>query len=116
LALAEQSKSRKNIVKGRRLLGQVFLAQGKPAEAEKELLIALEVAQRVGNPTQFWKTHAVLGDLLQAQERPDDARQSYGDAFAIIEEVAAGLKNKSLRDTFMNSQPVQEIRQKADSI
>ena len=115
LALAEQSNSEKNIVKGRRLRGQVFLAQGKLAEAGQELSIALEVAQRVGNPTQLWKTYALSGALRQAQGRPDDARQAYVDALSVIEEVAAGLKNKSLRDTFMSSHHVQEIRQKVQS-
>jgi tetratricopeptide (TPR) repeat protein len=113
LALAEQSKSRKNIVKGRRLRGQVFLEQGKLAEADQELSIALEAAQRVGNPPQLWKTYAVMGDLRQTQERPNDACRAYGDALAVIEKVAAGLKNKTLRDMFMRSHHVQEIHQKA---
>ncbi len=67
LALAESSHSKKNVVKGRRLRGQVFLAQGKLAEAEKELATALEIAQQIGNPPQLWKTHAALGDLRKAQ-------------------------------------------------
>jgi tetratricopeptide (TPR) repeat protein len=115
LALAEQSKSQKNIVKGRRLKGQVFQAQGKLAEAGRELSIALEVAERISNPTQLWKTYATLGDLRQAQGRPDDARRGYGDAVSVIEEVASGLKDKSLRDTFMGSHVIQEIVQKAES-
>jgi tetratricopeptide (TPR) repeat protein len=115
LQVAEQSQSMKNAVKSQRLRAQVFLAQGKLEEAEQELSIALEVAQRIGNPPQLWKTYAVLGDLLQQQDQPDDAQKAYGDAFAVIEGVAAGLKNQSLRDTFMNSQHVQEIAEKAQS-
>jgi len=113
LALAEQSNSQKNIVKGLRLKGQVFIMQGLIAEAEQELSSALKVALRVGNPTQLWKTYAVMGDLKQTQERPNDAWRAYGDALAVIEEVAAGLKKRKLRDIFMGSQPVLEIRQKA---
>jgi tetratricopeptide (TPR) repeat protein len=112
LALAEQSKSEKNMVKGQRLRAQVFLAQGKFEEANQELSIAIEVAKRVGNPPQLWKTYAVKGDLRQMQERPNDACRAYGDALAVIEEMAAGLKNKTLRDMFMRSHDVQEIRQK----
>ena len=113
LALAEQSNSQKNIVKGLRLRGQVLLAQGMLAEAGQELSSALKVALRVGNPTQLWKTSAVMGDLRQTQERPNDACRAYGDALAVIEKVAAGLTNKTLRDIFMGSHHVQEIRQKA---
>jgi len=115
LALAEPSDSRKNIVKGRRLRGQVFLAQGKLTEAEKELATALEIAQQVGNPPQLWKTHAALGDLRKAQGRLDDARQAYRDAFAVIERVAAGLSDESLRETFLSSDHVQDIRRAAEA-
>jgi len=113
LALAEQSSSEKNMVKGHRLRAQVFLAQGKLEEANQELSIALEFAKQVGNPPQLWKTYAFMGDLRQTQERQNDAYRAYGDALAVIEEVAAGLKNKTLRDMFMGSHHVQEIRQKA---
>jgi tetratricopeptide (TPR) repeat protein len=114
LALAEPSDSRKNIVKGRRLRGQIFLAQGKLPEAEKELATALEVAQRVGNPPQLWKTNAALGDLRQAQGRPDDALQAYRDALAVIEGVAAGLSDESLGETFLGSDHVQGVRRAAE--
>jgi tetratricopeptide (TPR) repeat protein len=114
LALAEPSDSLKNIVKGRRLRGQVFLAQGKLVEAEKELATALEIAQQIGNPPQLWKTHAALGDLREAQVRPEDARQSYRNALAVIEGVAARLSDESLRDTFLSSEHVQGIRRAAE--
>ncbi len=114
LALAEPTESRKNIVKGRRLRGQVFLAQDKLTEAEQEISIALEIAKQIGNPPQLWKTYVALGDLRQAQGRQDDAHQAYCDAITVIEDVAAGLDDESLRNTFMNSSHVQEIRQKAD--
>lgn len=110
LALAEGSKSQKNIVKGRRLLGQALLAQGKLAEAEKELMIALEVAKRIGNPPQLWRTYASLGDLRQAQGIPDRA---YDDALSVIEKVADNLTDESLKKTFLNSDHVQSIRRLA---
>jgi tetratricopeptide (TPR) repeat protein len=113
LALAQKSNSQKNIVKSKRLRGQVFLAQGKLTEAEQELSMALEIAHRVGNPTQLWKTYSVFGNLWQAQDRLDEARQAYGDALLIIEKIATNLQNQSRKDTFMSSHLVQEIREKA---
>jgi tetratricopeptide (TPR) repeat protein len=110
LALAEQSDSKKNIVKGRRLRGQAFLAQDKLSEAEKDISLALEIAKEIGNPPQLWKTHAALGDLRQAQKQLDEARQAYRDALAVIDGVAAGLEDESLRQTFLNSDHVQGIR------
>jgi class 3 adenylate cyclase/tetratricopeptide (TPR) repeat protein len=112
LALAEQSNTQKNIVKGRRLRGQVFLAQNKLKKAEQELSMALGVAVRVGNPTQLWRTHAVLGDLFQVRGQLDRAHKEYRNAFSIIEGVATNLQDNSIRDTFLNSHEVQEISQK----
>jgi len=113
LQLAEQTNSRKNIVKGRRLRGQALLARGGLAEAERELMHALELAREVGNPPQLWKTHVALGDLRTAQGQPDEARASYGAALAVIEGVAAGLEDAELRDTFLNSAHVQQVRRLA---
>ena len=108
--LAESTDRPKNAVKGRRLRGQALLAQGKLAEAEKELATALEVAREIDNPPQLWKTHAALGDLRQAQNRRDDARQAYRDALSVIDGVAAGLEDESLKETFLTSDHVQGIR------
>ncbi len=113
LERAEQTGSRKNIVKGRRLRGQALLALGEPAEAERDLARALELAQEVGNPPQLWKTHLALGDLRTAQGRSDEARASYRAALVVIEGVAAGLDDAELRDTFLNSAHVQRVRRLA---
>jgi len=111
---AEESGSMKNTVKGLRLRGQVFSKQGELAGAERALVSALEGARQVGNPPQLWKTHAALGDLRSAQERHADARREYADALAVIEGVAAGLGDESLRETLLNSDAAQALRRKAD--
>jgi tetratricopeptide (TPR) repeat protein len=113
LELAEQTTSRKNIVKGRRLRGQALLAQGRLAEAERELDIALHVAQEVGNPAQLWKTLVARGDLRRAQDRLLDARAEYRGALAVVDGVAAALTEASLRETFLTSAHVQHMRQRA---
>ncbi len=112
--LSESTDRPKNIVKGRRLQGQAFLAQGKLAEAEQEISTALKIAKEIGNPPQLWKTHTALGDLRQAQGRVDARRKAYGDAIAVIDKVAASLTDKSLRKTFLNSDHVQGIRKAAE--
>jgi tetratricopeptide (TPR) repeat protein len=113
IELAESTDRPKNVVKGRRLRGQALLAQGKLSEAEQEFTAALQIAQEIGNPPQLWKTHAALGELRQAQGRPDEARQAYREALSVIEGVAAGLTEESLKETFLNSEHVQGIRQAA---
>jgi tetratricopeptide (TPR) repeat protein len=116
LHLAEQTESRKNIVKGRRLRGQALVALGQLGEAEQELGRALALAQAVRNPPQLWKTHLALGELRAAQGRPDEARASYRAALEIVEGVAAGLTDALLRETFQTSAHVRHVRQLAGSL
>ncbi|MDP8929406.1 MAG: AAA family ATPase [Actinomycetota bacterium] len=110
LEVAEQSDSRKNIVKAHRLRGEALHAQGRLDEAEQELQAALGVAQRIGNPTQVWKTHAALGSLRRAQGRVEEAREAYQQALAVIEGVAAALHAEGLRATLLDSEQTQAVR------
>ena len=109
---AASSDSAKNIVKGRRLRGQVFLARGEARTAETELEDALVVARRIGNPPQLWKTVAAVGDLRRMLDDIEKAQQAYGEALAIIENVAAHLQDEALRVTFLSSPHVQDIRRR----
>jgi tetratricopeptide (TPR) repeat protein len=111
LALAEPTNSRRNIVKGRRLRGQALLAQGRLAEAERELATALQIAQQVGNPAQLWTTYVACGDLCQVQGRAQGAREAYHAALEIIDRLAAALTDAALRETFLTSARVQHVRQ-----
>jgi tetratricopeptide (TPR) repeat protein/transcriptional regulator with XRE-family HTH domain len=108
LALAEPSDSAKNIVKACRLRGQVLLAQGKQGEAEREIARALQLAQRLGNPPQLWKSYAALGELRNAQGNDEAARAAYNAAVTIIDQVARGLA-APLRVIFLSSPHIRQI-------
>jgi tetratricopeptide (TPR) repeat protein/transcriptional regulator with XRE-family HTH domain len=106
---AEASDSPKNIVKARRLRGEIALARGELAAAEAELRHALRVARRIGNPPQLWKTFVALGDLWSAQGSSAAARRAYGDALTVVRRVAADLPATPLRETFLASPHVRAI-------
>jgi len=112
LQLAEPTESRKNIIKGWRLRGQAFCAQGKRAEAEAVLQKALALAQQISNPPQLWKTYHALGELYEKLGATDQARSAYTSAIAVIEGVANRLRDQDLKQTFLSARPVQEIRSK----
>ena len=114
LAIAEPQGHRKNIVKGRRLRGEVFMALGRLDEAERDLEAALDIARAVGNPPQLWKTLAAMGALRRSQHRGDDARAAYRDALAVIDDVARNLNDESLTRTCLESAHVQEFRRAAE--
>jgi tetratricopeptide (TPR) repeat protein len=111
--LAESTNRPKNVVKGRRLRGQVLTALGKLGEAETELEMALAIAIEIGNPPQLWKTYVALGELRRAQGREDEALGAFGEALNVIHGVAERLEDASLRETLMSSPHVEAIRQAA---
>jgi class 3 adenylate cyclase/tetratricopeptide (TPR) repeat protein len=115
LALAESTESRKNVVKARRLRGQALAAKGDLEGAEKELSTALEVAKGAGNPPQLWGTWVAIGDLRAVQRKTGDAREAYGEALSLIDGVAAALTDELLRETFLGSEHVRGIREKAET-
>jgi tetratricopeptide (TPR) repeat protein len=112
LKLAESTTSRKNIIKGCRLRGQVFLAQDKLSEAEVALEKALAVAKEIGNPPQLWKTHEALAALFERKREFDKAKAAYASALEVIDCVAARLQESKLRETFLSAAPVKQLRAK----
>jgi hypothetical protein len=74
LELATRTTSRKYLVRGWRLAGEIALAQRRWEEAEQALRHALTFAETIGNPTQLWKTHVVLGLFAEAK-RPEAAQR-----------------------------------------
>jgi len=113
IKLAERTNRPKNVVKGRRLRGQVLTAQGMLDEAGPEIETALAIAQEIGNPPQIWKTQVALGELRRAQGRDVEAKQSFHEAMLVIDGVAEKLEDASLKQTFLSSPHVESIRETA---
>jgi class 3 adenylate cyclase/tetratricopeptide (TPR) repeat protein len=111
--LAESTNRPKNVVKGRRLRGEIMTAQGKLSEAGEEIEMALAIAREIGNPPQLWKTLVALGDLSKAQGREEDAKAAYDEALAVIDGVASRLDDEKMREKFLASPHVQGIREAA---
>lgn len=114
LQLAQPTKTRKNIIKGWRLMGQAHLDRGNIKLAGEYLERAIALAQEIGNPPQLWKTHAAIGDLHCQCDRTKLATTAYREAVRAIEETASRLQCDRIKQTFLASQPVQEIRQKLE--
>jgi tetratricopeptide (TPR) repeat protein len=109
LDIAVRTNSRKNVVKGWRLRGEIALLGKQSEEAEEWLQQALSLAQTVGNPTQLWKTHNSLARLYEKTKRQNLEREQWRAAATIVQSIADGLPDDELRETFINSAPVREI-------
>jgi hypothetical protein len=103
LALATPMSSRKYLVRGGRLTGEIALAQRRWDEAEQALRQALAVAQAIGNPTQLWKTHRALGRFFAEAKRPEEAHRAHQAARSVTDKVSAELTNPGLRGAWASA-------------
>jgi tetratricopeptide (TPR) repeat protein len=111
LRLAEDTDTRKNIVKARRLRGQARMTLGDLSAAESDITAALELATELGNPGQLWKTYEALGDLRSAQRRDGDAKAVYAEALAVLDGMAESLTDDELRAPLLASTAVRRLHQ-----
>jgi tetratricopeptide (TPR) repeat protein len=109
LEIATPTNSRKYLVKGYRLKGEIALVRRQWDEAEGVLRQALTIAEAIGNPTQLWRTHLALGRLHAATQKPERARQAYRSAREVIDRVKASLQNPGLRASLENSPLFQHV-------
>jgi transcriptional regulator with AAA-type ATPase domain/tetratricopeptide (TPR) repeat protein len=103
LDLATRTGSRKNLIKGWRLAGEIERAQRDWDRAEQHLRTALQLAVSIGNPVQYWRTELALGQLLSDAGRPDESREAFQRAYLRMQQVRESLRHQQLRDAFEKS-------------
>jgi tetratricopeptide (TPR) repeat protein len=110
LELAKRTDSRKYLIKGYRLKGEIaLLIRHQWDEAERMLGQGLRIAEAIGNPTQLWKTHLALGQLYTETKNVGAARGAYRAARDVIDRMKANLRNPELHSSLENSPLVRHI-------
>lgn len=102
IALARQTDSKKNVVKGLRLLAQAQLAMSEPGAAWENITEAVALARELGNPPQLWRSLAVMSEIAAAEGRAEESRAARDEARRLIEDVASSLKPER-RQVFLSS-------------
>jgi tetratricopeptide (TPR) repeat protein len=100
LELATRTGSRKNLVKGWRLAGEIARAEHDWDTAEGQFRKSRDLAVSLGNPALQWKAELALGRLLQDVGRTDEAAHAFERAFRVMQQVRQDLREKRLRDAF----------------
>jgi tetratricopeptide (TPR) repeat protein len=90
-------------------LARIAMARGDSRTAETELAAALQALHDHPAPLVEWRIHAILGRLRSQSKNPQGAREVYGCAAAIVENIAASITEKALRSTFLESPAVREV-------
>jgi tetratricopeptide (TPR) repeat protein len=111
LGLKEARKEHKRKREGcfLRLLGEIHAKRQEPESAIDCLNQAVSILAEVSNPRQLWQAHASLATVLSGLNRHNDAISEWQKAAKIVKKTAEGLRDKNLRDSFINAQPVQDI-------
>ena len=82
------------------LYGQALTLQGRLDEAEQVLYRVRNLYMTHGIAQSLWKIHLALGKLFLAMDSPEQADESFAAARAQIDELAATLTDKDLRENF----------------
>jgi tetratricopeptide (TPR) repeat protein len=107
LPLAETAVIRKYVALNHELKGAALAELGRVPEA----IGALETAAALGDAIQYqpirWASRHQLAELYRQNGRGPEAQRTLSEAAHIIQNIAAGLTDESLRATFLHSQKPQ---------
>jgi hypothetical protein len=108
---ATENEVHKYIAVSHQLMARILVAEGDLPAAEAEYRVALEVLERNPVPVTKWKVCDELGRLKLMLDDADGARASFTEALKIIDEIAATVKDDRLREIFLTSAAVRDIRE-----
>lgn len=100
---------------GHKLLAEIAIAEGDVATAETEFAAALDELRRYPVPVVEWTIQAALGRLKARAGDEVAARDAFAKSAEIIDSIAASVADASLRETFLTSDAVREVKTRATS-
>lgn len=109
LEVATQYQARKYAAVAHRLLADVAVARGARSEADTELNTALDLLRSYPIPVVAWKIYAALGRVRLHSGHHPAAREAFSHAAAIVNQIAANVRDENLRAMFLSSPAAQEV-------
>jgi class 3 adenylate cyclase/tetratricopeptide (TPR) repeat protein len=109
LDIATRTQSRKNLVKGWRLKGEIALARRQWDAAGSALGQALTIAQAIGNPTQLWKTYLALGRFYTDNKKRESAERAFHAGREVIDRIKDRLQSTTLRASLESAPMIRQV-------
>jgi tetratricopeptide (TPR) repeat protein len=116
LVQGQNKAAKKYISMGWKLQGDVFMAMEKFAEATNCFEKARDLADQMGYPPLIWKTRFSLGQIYNQQGKYEAAKESIAKAGAIIKQMASNVSDSEVKQTFLNSKPIQDVYNQLNSL
>jgi len=74
---------------------------------------ANQLAADLGLPGERWQIQAALGSLYETRREQEQAHSAFAEAASIIQELAEGIKDETLRSRFLASPRIHQVVQQA---
>lgn len=108
LDLAARTDSKKYLVRGWRLKASIDAHRLNWEDAEESLRRALALAEKIGNPTQLWRTQLAMSRLFADTKQADQARAVDQAARNTLDRIGESLRTATLRSAFNDSPLIKE--------
>ncbi len=109
LEAALRHDARTYALSAHRLLARASLARGDVSAAAVHLVPALDPERSLLAPLEGWKAHATLGQVLACMNEAAGAREAYGQAAALVRQIASNIAEEALRARFLASAAVRQV-------
>jgi serine/threonine protein kinase/tetratricopeptide (TPR) repeat protein len=113
LETAEEYGVHKYTAVGHKLLAKIAIAEGDVPAAETEFAAALDELRQYPVPVVEWTIHADLGRVKARAGDDVAARNAFTKSAEIIDRIAASVGDSSLREIFLTSDAVREVKKRA---
>jgi tetratricopeptide (TPR) repeat protein len=106
---AEATLSRKYIAWAHKLLGDIAALEERVADGQRDYATTLAVLQRHPCPTIEWKILKAAAELAQRQRNEAARAEFRGRAQAVVQSLAAAIREDKLRQGFLAAKPVRDV-------
>src|SRR6266545_2142210 len=113
LETARKYEVHKYTAVGHKLLAEIAIAKGDTPTAETEFAAALDELRRYPVPVVEWTIYAELGRVKASAGDDVAARDAFVKSAEIIDRIAASVGDASLREIFLKSDVVCEVKTRA---
>jgi DNA-binding winged helix-turn-helix (wHTH) protein/tetratricopeptide (TPR) repeat protein len=106
VALAGPRKARKHLAWGHKILGDVAVAEERPADGLTEYQTALRALQRHRCPLIEWRILLAAAETASACRQNDAAERYRGRCRQVIQHLAGSIKEEGLRRQLLGSETI----------
>jgi tetratricopeptide (TPR) repeat protein len=99
-----------------RSLAILAVWEGEKERAIGHLREAAQLAAEIGLPAEQWQIQAALGSVYETAGEQAQAHTAFGEAARIIQELAQGITDETLRSRFLAGPQIHPVLQYAQRL